>query len=235
MSRHPVIAIDGASATGKTSMAAGVARAIGYAYVDSGSIYRAVALALGQEGVIETDDPRIPELLRSVRIELLPEGTKFEVRLDGVVLGDEIRSPEVTQASSRFAIRGDVRACVGELLREAAERGPLVVEGRDIGTEVFLDAPLKLYITADLEVRAHRRYLDLKRMGRESSELEVAREMAERDARDSSRSLSPLRPAEDAVRFDTSVGTLEEQIRRIVLLWRERLDSLEGPGEPDLR
>ena len=231
MSAHPVIAIDGASATGKTSVAAGVARELGFAYVDSGSIYRAVALALGREGVVDTDDPRIPVLLGELRLEVVPEGTRFDVRLDQVVLGDEIRTPEVTQASSRFAVRGDVRARVRELLREAAERGPLVVEGRDIGTVVFPDAPLKLFMTADLAVRARRRHLDLGRMGRKSTEAEVAAEMAERDARDSSRSLSPLRQAEDAVSIDSSDGTLEEQVARIVTLWSGRAEGEAGEAE----
>jgi hypothetical protein len=117
---------------------------------------------------------------------------------------------------------------VRELLREAAERGPLVVEGRDIGTAVFPDAPLKLFVTADLAVRARRRYLDLVRIGRETEEAEVAREMSERDARDTSRSLAPLRQAKDAVRFDTSEGTLEEQIAGIVELWSGRVSAAEG-------
>ena len=222
MSAYPVIAIDGASATGKTSMAAGVARKLGFAYVDSGSIYRAVALALTRVGVTESDDPRIPALLRTLRLEVVPHGTQLEVRLDSVALGDEIRTPEVTRASSRFAVHGDVRARVRQILRDAAERGPLVVEGRDIGTVVFPDAELKLFLTADVAVRALRRHLDLFRMGRETSEAEVRREMEERDARDSTRSLSPLREADGAVLLDTSEGTQEEQIAEVVALWRDR-------------
>ncbi|MEZ4648785.1 MAG: (d)CMP kinase [Candidatus Eisenbacteria bacterium] len=218
---HPVIAIDGASATGKTSTAAGVAARIGFAYVDSGSIYRTVALALSRMGITESDDPRIPEALGSLTIRVVPHGTRFEVWLDDVLIGDEIRSPEVTRASSKIAVREDVRLVVRELLRGAAHRGPMVVEGRDIGTVVFPDADLKLFLTADVRVRAHRRWLDHVRLGREVPESEVERDLAERDARDSGREHSPLRQAEDAVLFDTSLGSLEDQVDRIVRMWNE--------------
>lgn len=228
--RHPVIAIDGASATGKTSTAAGLAARLGFAYVDSGSIYRAVALALDRAGIVETDDPRIPDLLGALDLEVRPEGTRFVVRLAGLPIGEEIRSPEVTRASSRFAVRADVRDRVRTLLRSAAEEGPLVVEGRDIGTVVFPDAPLKLFLTADLDVRAARRQLDLQRLGRSLDRVEVAAEMAERDARDSSRSLSPLRAAPDAITVDTGSGTLAEQIAQIVALWEARAPGTDPPG-----
>ncbi|MCA9755058.1 MAG: (d)CMP kinase [Candidatus Eisenbacteria bacterium] len=225
---HPVIAIDGGSATGKTSTAAGVAAQIGFAYVDSGSIYRAVALALSRKGITESDDPRIPDELESLRIRVVPEGTRFEVWVDDVLIGDEIRTPEVSQASSRIAVRGDVREVVRELLRGAAHRGPMVVEGRDIGTVVFPDADLKLFLTADVRVRAHRRWLDLVRLGREIPESEVERDLTERDARDSGRQHSPLRQAEDAVLFDTSAGSLEEQVARIVRMWQEHEAARDG-------
>lgn len=232
--RHAVIALDGASATGKTTLAAGVARALGFAYVDSGAIYRAVALVLQRAGVAESDDARIPAVLRALDLEVVPDGTRFDVRLHGDSVGDEIRTPEVTRLSSRFAVRGDVRERVRELLRDAALRGPLVVEGRDIGTDVFPDAELKLFLTADLDVRARRRHADLARIGRGLPVDQVQRELAERDARDSSRTLAPLRPAADAVRFDTSAGTLEEQIREIVEIWENRgggdARGRAGPG-----
>jgi len=220
----PVIAIDGAAATGKTTTASRVAAALGFCYVDSGAIYRAVAFGLRELGVIEgeeLDEARLADALESLRLEVDPRPERFVVRLNEREVGPEIRTPEISGLASRIARLGTVRARVRELVRDAARRGPLVVEGRDIGTVVFPDARLKVYLTADLAVRALRRQHDLRKQGREVSLAEVERELSERDERDSTRAESPLRRADDAIEVSTWPGTIDEQVETIVSAYRK--------------
>jgi cytidylate kinase len=141
--------------------------------------------------------------------------------LNGREVGSEIRTPEISALASRIARVGAVRVRVRELVRDAARRGPLVVEGRDIGTVVFPDARLKVYLTADLAVRALRRQHDLRKQGRDVSLADVERELSERDRRDSTRAESPLRRADDAIVIATWPGTIEEQVESIVSAYRE--------------
>lgn len=228
-----VLAIDGGAATGKTTSAARVARRLGFSYVDSGAIYRSIALALGRAGVEDAADARLPDLAREVDVRIAPARGRFEVFLDGrPVTEEEIRAPEVSSLSSRLAVHPAVRDRVRELLRDARRYGSLVVEGRDIGTVVFPDADLKVFLTTDLTVRAERRRLDLSRQGRDCSAEEVARDLEERDRRDASRAIAPLRPAEDAVVIDTSRTDIEGQVEAIVRAFRSVLESREPPAGP---
>ena len=220
----PVIAIDGCAATGKTTTASRVAAALGFCYVDSGAIYRAVAFGLRELGVTESeelDEARLAAAIGTLRLEVDPRPERFIVRLNGREAGPEIRTPEISALASRIARVKAVRIRVRELVREAARRGPLVVEGRDIGTVVFPDARLKVYLTADLAVRALRRQHDLRKQGREVPLAEVEGELSERDQRDSTRAESPLRRAEDAIVVATWPGTIEEQVETIVSAYRE--------------
>ncbi len=215
-----VVAIDGAAATGKTTTAAAVAEALGFAYVDSGAIYRAVALGLARAGIESADDPNLGDELGRLELTVVPQGTTFSISLGGERLGDEIRTPEVTTLSSQFAVHAEVRNRVREFLRAATQVGKLVVEGRDIGTDVFPDARLKVFLTADLEIRAKRRHADLIRMGRNVALDDVRRDLASRDERDSERRLAPLRQAADAIVVDTSTGGISDQVAAIVKAWR---------------
>lgn len=219
--QSPVIAIDGGAGTGKTTSAALVAERLGFCYVDSGAIYRAVALALKERGVIDPSDPALPVELDRLALRIDPTPAGFHVFLGEREVRNEIRTPEVSQLSSKLAVRAEVRAAVGRLLRDARSRGALVVEGRDIGTAVFPDADLKVFMSAELDVRAVRRQGDLARQGIAESTEQVRRDLAERDARDSSRSESPLRRADDAIDIDTSRISIEGQVDAILAAWRD--------------
>lgn len=215
-----VIAIDGGAGTGKTTSAARVAARLGFCYLDSGAVYRALALALTVAGIADDADPRTDPTAAAASVVIRPEPGSFRVCLDGRELGAELRAPEIGSLASRIAVRPAVRARVGQLLRAAAGLGPLVVEGRDIGTVVFPDATLKVFLTAELPVRAERRRGDLRRQGVEVSREEVARDLAERDQRDSTRSDAPLRRPEGALEIDTTACGIEEQVEAIIAAYR---------------
>lgn len=218
--RFDVIAIDGGAGTGKTTSAARVADRLGFCYLDSGAVYRAIALALLEGGVESEDDPRVDAAAAAAPIVIRPEPRTFRVLLAGRDLGQELRAPRIGSLASRIAVRPAVRARVGELLRAAAGLGPLVVEGRDIGTVVFPDAVLKVFLTASLPVRADRRRGDLERQGIQATAEEVARDLAERDQRDSTRADAPLRRPDGALEIDTSACGIDDQVDAIVAGYR---------------
>jgi cytidylate kinase len=233
-SLHPVIAIDGGAGTGKTTSAALVAERLRFCYVDSGAVYRAIAVALGAAGALDPADPAFAAALESIPLHIEPGIDRFRVLLRGRELGAELRAPEVSRLSSQLAVHPAVRARVGRLLQEAADSGPLVVEGRDIGTVVFPGATLKVFLTAGVAERARRRRLDLLRQGIDQSEEQVARDLVERDRRDSTRADAPLREAEGALCLDTGTCTVEEQVETILRAFRAALGR-RAPAGPDPR
>jgi cytidylate kinase len=227
-----VIAIDGPAASGKSSTARAVARALGFAHLDSGALYRGVTLvAIRECGAAEgmALDPAAIILAAERRgLALHYDGTGFGVYLEGVPVDAEIRSPGVTALVSAVSALPEVREWVTDHLRALARAGQaLVVDGRDIGTVVFPDATLKVFLTASPRIRATRRLsqrgeaLDPERLERETAAL------AARDAADSRRRLAPLRRADDAVVVDTDRLTLAQQVEDIIRLARARL-----PAEP---
>jgi cytidylate kinase len=208
-----VIAIDGPAGAGKSSVARGVAAALGFTYLDSGAMYRSVALAALRSG-IDLDDPEaMGELARSLEIGV----SDGRVELDGADVTDAIRSAEVTAAASRVAVHPDVRAAMVERQRALIDAGRYVAEGRDIGTVVSPEAPLKVYLTATDEERARRR-------AAESGEPvdSVRDSQHRRDSRDRDRPHGALRPADDAVELDTSGIPLEQVVAQVVELARQR-------------
>ena len=208
-----VIAIDGPAGAGKSSVARGVAAALGFTYLDSGAMYRSVALAALRTG-IDLDDPEaMGELARSLQIGV----SDGKVELDGADVTDAIRSAEVTAAASRVAVHPDVRAAMVERQRALIDAGRYVAEGRDIGTVVSPEAPLKVYLTATDEERARRR-------AAESGEpvVSVRDSQHRRDSRDRDRPHGALRPADDAVELDTSGIPLEQVVAQVVDLARQR-------------
>ena len=217
-----MIAIDGPAGTGKTTSAREAARRLGYAYIDSGALYRAIAVAAREAGIREDDDARLPPLLNGLPVVARTDDDLFRVYIGGREVTEELRDPEVAAFASRLAVRSDVRARVVAWLRELAAKGPAVVEGRDIGTAVFPDASLKIFLTADIEVRARRRAAEMRARGVESDENDVRRELAERDRRDSGREIAPLRRAEDAVEVDTTLTDVNGQVDRILDEWAAR-------------
>jgi cytidylate kinase len=226
-----VIAIDGPAASGKSSTAAAVARRLGWAHLDSGALYRAVTLAvldhLGDgtaAGAARWSPAQIVALAEDLPVRLVLAGDVFRPEVAGVAVDDAIRSERVTQRVSEIAAIPEVRHWVNVQQREAVRSYPggVVVDGRDIGTVVFPDAPLKVFLVASPEERARRR---LAQRGAALGPAAVAREaaeLAERDRRDATRAVAPLRAAADAVVLDTTRLSLEEQVERVVALARTR-------------
>jgi len=215
---HLAIAIDGPSGSGKSTVAGLVAGLLGLAYIDTGAMYRAVALRALEEGVDPDDHHRLELLARQVRIELVPAAGGLTTRVDGRDVTKAIRSREVDAVVARVAAVPGVRACLTGRMRELAARGPVVMEGRDIGTNVLPGAPYKFFITADPAVRVRRRSEEC-RADTESARRALAREMNERDRLDSARSQNPLYRAPDAVEIDStglSAAEVAERIRAYV-------------------
>jgi cytidylate kinase len=208
-----VIAIDGPAGAGKSTVARAVAAALGFTYLDSGAMYRCVALAAIERGADLDDDGAMGELARSHEIDL--DGGRVE--LDGRDVRGAIRGPEVTEASSRVSVHPQVREAMVARQRRMIAAGRYVAEGRDIGTVVSPDAPLKVFLTASAEERARRR-------AGQTGEDQVAVLAAqrERDERDESREHSALHAAPDAVEVDTTALSIDEVVDRIVGLARER-------------
>jgi cytidylate kinase len=209
-----IIAIDGPSGAGKSTLAKRLAKELGFVYLDSGAIYRALALKVLRQGVDLADDTRLVELVGSTEIDLQEKDGRLKVLLDGMDVAAEIRTPEVSQMASKVSALKIVRERLLDLQRDIARRGSVVAEGRDIGTVVFPDAEVKIFLHASAEERARRRCAELRAAGRTADLAETLREMAERDKRDSERDLAPLRMADDALRIDSStVGADELAIR----------------------
>lgn len=221
-----IIAIDGPAGSGKSTTAREVARRLGFLYLDTGAMYRAVALAFLRGGV-EPGNATAHVMLPSVRLRLLPTDAGTVVQLGDEDVTAVIRSAEVTRMSSEVSALPPVREfMVAEqrrMVREhQAEGRGVVVEGRDIGTVVFPEAEVKVFLTASPEERARRRVAELREGGGRAEEALVRREMADRDRNDSSRAVSPLRPAADALMLDTTALSFEAQVDRIVSMARER-------------
>jgi cytidylate kinase len=199
-----IIAIDGPSGAGKSTLARRLARELGFIYLDTGAMYRALALKVLRQGFDLADDARLARLVESTEIDLQEENGRLEVLLDGSNVAHEIRAPEVSQMASKVSALKIVRARMLDLQRSMARRGSVVAEGRDIGTVVFPNAEVKIFLDASAEERARRRFAELRAAGRPADLSETLREMEERDKRDSERDLAPLRMADDALRIDSS-------------------------------
>jgi cytidylate kinase len=208
-----VIAIDGPAGAGKSTVARAVAAALGFTYLDSGAMYRCVALAGVEAGADLGDADALGALAGSLRIEL--DGDR--VRLDGRDVGAAIREPQITEVASRVSVHPPVREAMVARQRELIAAGRYVAEGRDIGTVVSPDAPLKVFLTASAEERARRRATQTG-----EDEAAVLAAQRERDERDETREHSALRAADDAVEIDTTGLGLDEVVARVVALARER-------------
>jgi cytidylate kinase len=214
----PVIAIDGPAASGKGTIAAGVARALGFRYLDSGALYRLVALKALRAGVALDDEWALAQVAAGLDVAFDAGG----VRLDGADATESIRSEIVSAGASRVAAHPAVRAAL--LSRQRAFRQPpgLVAEGRDMGTVVFPDALAKVFVTATPEERARRRYKQLIAKGISITMDSLLRDIRERDERDASRAAAPLRPASDAVTLDTTDLTIDAALGAVLDLYRVR-------------
>lgn len=215
-----IIAIDGPAGSGKSSTAREVARRLNALFVDTGAMYRAMALKALQTST-DPEEQRFAELVEGTAISLDSDGSATRVLLDGQDVTGLIRSEAVSGMSSRVSKRRDVRERMVELQRSTALRhvelgGKVVMEGRDIGTVVFPDADFKFFITASAEVRAMRRTVQLREKGELVDPAILLAEIRQRDDRDSGREVAPLRQSDDAVLIDTSETTFEEQVENIL-------------------
>lgn len=212
MSMLPLIALDGPSGVGKSTTAKAVAARLGWDYLDTGAMYRSVALAVLRAGITLTDQAGLAALLSG--LELAQGEGRFH--LNGKDVSEAIRAPEVTALVSPLSADAAVRETLVAQQRNIGGRGRFVVDGRDIGTVVFPEACCKVFLTASVAARARRRFLELQAKGVPSIETEVARDLAARDHNDSTRAVAPLKKAEDAWELDSSDLSLDEVVDAIV-------------------
>lgn len=217
------IAIDGPAGAGKSTLARSAAKALGYVYVDTGALYRTVALYVLRHGHSVHNQERVKAALADIRIELRFVSGVQRVYLNGQDVSEEIRTPEVSMGASAVAVLPCVREFLFEQQKRIAREKDCIMDGRDIGTVVLPDAQVKIFLTASAEERARRRYEELAGKGEDVRFEDVLRDVQERDYKDSHRAVAPLRQAEDALLLDTTGLTLEESIDRLIQLIKERL------------
>ena len=217
------IAIDGPAGAGKSTAAKNAAKELGFLYVDTGAMYRTIALYLLRNQVAIEDEDALERALEKIIVTMSYENGLQHMFLNGEDVSGLIRTQEVSDMASRSSARPAVRKKLLDLQRDLAAREDVLMDGRDIGTAILPNADLKIFLTASSGERARRRYLELKEKGETASLSEIQKEIEERDYRDTHRETSPLRQAEDAVLLDSSDLNLEEVVERIVSLAKERM------------
>ncbi len=226
MKNNFVIVIDGPAGSGKSSTARQLALKLGFIYLDTGAMYRSVALAAIKAGIDLKDEKALGQIAESVDIDLVQDGAEHRVFLDGEDVTAAIRDPKIDSASSLVSTYKIVREKMVDLQRKFSSKGNIVAEGRDMGTVVFPGADLKIFLVANLETRAARRCMQLKDSGIEATIEEQISSMSSRDISDSGRAHSPLMKADDAKEIDTSNMTLSGQIEKIYELALEKLNKI---------
>lgn len=217
------IAIDGPSGAGKSTISRKAAEIFGFIYVDTGAIYRTIGLASKIRGVSLDDKAAVMEMLPKLNIELkYNEAGEQHMYLDGKDVSRDIRLPEVSMLASKVSAIPEVRAFLVDMQRDMAKKYDVIMDGRDIGTVILPDADLKIFLTADVNDRAQRRYEELRTKGMLKPFDEVLAEMKQRDEQDTLRAAAPLKAAEDAVMLDTSGNTLEQSIAEVCRLIADR-------------
>ena len=221
-----IVAIDGPSGAGKSTLAKRVAKELRFTYLDTGAIYRALALKILRRRVDLNDTAALSAIVQDSDIDLRGQNGQLQVILDGEDVSALIRTPEVSQMASKASAIPLVRYRLLDLQRELGRRGNVVAEGRDIGTVVFPDAQVKIYLDASIEERARRRFHELRAAGREASLAETISEMKERDKRDSEREVAPLRKADDALAVDSSGLTADAVAEKVLQLIKSESSKL---------
>lgn len=218
-----VIAIDGPSGAGKSTVAGLLAERLGYLYIDTGAMYRAVALKARKAGIAFSDERALASLCGSIEIGFCRDERGLRVLCNGEDVTDAIRKPYMSLLASEVSRVRAVRESLIEIQRNLGQRGGVVLEGRDIGTVVFPKADLKFFLEADVRVRGRRRYEQLKAMGEDADLDDTIREIERRDAQDRTRSLAPLRRADDALLIDTTDLSVDQVVERMVAVYWDRV------------
>jgi len=220
--RTLVVAIDGPAGAGKSSVSMRLTKALGYSLLDTGALYRAVALLASRASIEWTDENAVAAVATNLQVHFHIDGDQNRIDVDGVDISEAIRTPEISTGASVVSALPKVRLALLALQRKLGESGGVVAEGRDVGSVVFPNAGVKFYLTASDQVRAQRRYDELLASGADVDFASTLQEMRERDERDSSRATAPLRQAEDAVLVDSSGRSLDEIVAQMLSLVRER-------------
>ena len=217
------IAIDGPAGAGKSTISKKIAKELGYVYIDTGAMYRAVGLKAHKEGIDTLDSESVISILDTLDIDIIASSGEQKIMLDDEDVSSLIRTPEISMAASNVSKIPEVREALLKLQRSLANDKNVVMDGRDVATCILPDAEIKIFLTASVDARAKRRYDELIQNGKEVSFEDVKNEMIQRDHNDSTRKVSPLKIDKDATVIDTSDLTLEESIDKIIKYVRENL------------
>ncbi len=231
------IAIDGPGGAGKSTVAKALAKELGIVYVDTGALYRTVGVAVLSFGLDTKDAAAVERVLPKIEIDVRFENGVQSVYLNGENLGDRIRTPQASMAASNVSAIPAVRAFLLDTQRQIAARNHVVMDGRDIGTVILPDAPVKIFMTASSEARAMRRTLELREKGMEVNYEDVLREMNQRDAQDSGRAIAPAIPAADAIMLDNSELDVAGSVDAVITIMKNKLgedviNEMKGSDKP---
>ncbi len=223
--KPPVLTLDGPGGSGKGTIAQIIAGRLGWRYLDSGALYRVLGLTAQRRGFALDSEPELCRLAETIHIEFIPQpdGTAARVSVDGEDVSAELRTETTGELASRVAVLPDVRAALLQKQRDFRQFPGLVTDGRDMGTTVFPDAVLKVFLTASAEIRAERRYKQLKDKGLTANLAGILGEIRHRDQRDTNRSVSPLKPADDAWILDCSALSIQEVVDSVSARLQARL------------
>ncbi|MFN7205771.1 MAG: (d)CMP kinase [Burkholderiales bacterium] len=221
----PLITIDGPTASGKGTIAARVAASLGFHLLDSGALYRLTALAAMQQGVSFDDEQALARVARALEVQFTDEP---RISLRGVDVTDALRAEAVGNAASRIAVLHDVRVALVQRQRDFWQLPGLVADGRDMGTVIFPEAQLKVYLTASVEARAQRRYKQLIEKGFSATMESLSADLRDRDARDMNRLEAPLRPAQDSYQLDSSDLSIDEVVTQVLRWWQQVKPAAQG-------
>ncbi len=224
------IAVDGPAGAGKSTISKAVAKKLGFIYVDTGAMYRAIALYFLEHPGNMADGQALEKSLENIQVQIQYEAGAQRVILNGQDVTEKLRKEEVGNMASRISAKGAVRKKLLSLQRGLAASEDVVMDGRDIGTTVLPDADVKIYLTAGAHVRASRRYLELTQKGETADIQQIEQDIRKRDEQDMHREISPLRQAEDAVLVDSSDMSIPEVIDRIVAIYREKTGQEDSDG-----
>lgn len=219
------VAIDGPAGAGKSTVAKAAAEKLGFIYVDTGALYRAIGLKFSNCGYYRDSDMPIDGILSNTKIDIAFENGEQHVYLDGKDVSSLIRTPEASMMASAVSSKPEVRAFLLEMQRELARKNNVIMDGRDIGTVVLPNAQVKIFLTASVRERALRRYRELTEKGMKVELFEIEEDIKTRDYNDSHREIAPLKPAEDSILADTTGNNLEESTQMVVKIIKDKLGA----------